>query len=108
MNPQPATINPQPAVHLHIERIVLDGLELGPGEATRFEAALTGELTRHLASVPSGSWTPSALARHEAAPIRVTAGQPASGLAATIAQSVFASVSPAASHPPGAANDTAI
>ena len=105
MTAQPPRPNPQPAVHLHIERLVLDGLDLAPAEAARFEAALTGELARHLAGVPAAGWTSSALARLQAAPIQVDAGQPAPGLAAAVAQSVFASVSPAASHPPGGATN---
>ena len=102
------TTSPRPALHLHIERLVLDGLELAPAEAARFEAALTNELTRHLAGVPLGSWTPSALARLQAAPIQINASHPASGLAATVAQSVFASVSPIASHPSGAATGSSL
>ena len=104
-SPAPTT-SPRPAVHLHIERLVLEGLELTPAEAARFEAALTGELTRHFAGVPAGSWTAAALARLQAAPIQLHAHQPISGLAACVAHSVFASVSPDATHSPGEQSET--
>lgn len=100
MNSQPSPISPRPAVHLHIERLVLDGLELAPAEAARFEAALTGELARHLVAVPAGSWTSAVIARRSVAPIEFHARQPAADLAAAIARSVFAGVFPAASQQP--------
>lgn len=36
-------------VHVHIERLVLDGLTLGPGDAGRVRAAVEAELGRLLA-----------------------------------------------------------
>ena len=104
-SPAPTT-SPRPAVHLHIERLVLEGLELTPAEAARFEAALTGELPRHFAGVPAGSWTAAALARLQAAPIQFNASQPPAGLAAAVAQSVFASVAPVTSHALGGQTGT--
>ena len=38
-------------VRLHIERLVLDGLASGPGDAARLGAAMRAELTRLLGSV---------------------------------------------------------
>ncbi|HEX4953037.1 MAG TPA: hypothetical protein VF017_06555 [Thermoanaerobaculia bacterium] len=40
------------SVHLHIERLVLDGLPLGPRERRELEAALGAELGRLLAQGP--------------------------------------------------------
>ncbi len=92
---RPST-NPRPSVHLHIERVVLDGLELGPGEAARFEAALIGELARHFADAPARGWSSSALVHLQAAPIQAESIQPTPDLPAAVAHSVFASLSPVA------------
>ena len=86
-------MSPHPSVHLHIERLVLDGLELCPDEAARLEQTLTGELARHVAGAPAGGWTSAASARLQAAPIQLQASQPTSVLAAAVARSLFASVS---------------
>jgi hypothetical protein len=37
-------------IRLHIERLVLDGLPVGPGGAARLQAAMQAELARLLAS----------------------------------------------------------
>ncbi len=36
-------------IHLHIERLILDGLPVGPGQGARVQAAVEGELARLLA-----------------------------------------------------------
>lgn len=41
-------MNPSPALQLHIEHVVLDGLELPPGQQARFTRAFVDELTRLL------------------------------------------------------------
>lgn len=37
-------------INLHIERLILDGIPLGPGQSTLLQAAVEAELTRLLAS----------------------------------------------------------
>jgi hypothetical protein len=37
-------------INLHIERLVLDGIPLGPGESPLLQAAVAAELTRLLAT----------------------------------------------------------
>lgn len=43
-----------PTIRLHIDRLVLDGLTLGPGDAARFQRALVAELTAVLADPGTG------------------------------------------------------
>jgi hypothetical protein len=39
-------MEPPPSIHLHIDRIILDGLPFTPADATPIRAALEAELTR--------------------------------------------------------------
>jgi hypothetical protein len=43
------------SVHVHIERLVLDGVDLGPGDDRRLAASLASELERLLASDPGSA-----------------------------------------------------
>lgn len=41
-------MNPGPALQMHIERVVLDGIDLAPGQQARFTGAFVAELARLL------------------------------------------------------------
>jgi hypothetical protein len=66
--------DPQPAVHLHIERLVLDGVPLAPAEVPRFQAALEQELSRLLAAMPAAGWSDGAVARLDAGAVHLAPG----------------------------------
>lgn len=64
-------------VHLRIDRLIIDGLPLGPGDAARLQAAVEAELTRLIAEggLPPALAAGGARARADApAPLRVDAG----------------------------------
>jgi hypothetical protein len=58
-------------VRLHIERLVVEGLDLTRAEAARVGAALEAELTERLAGMPPGSWSDRAMPVLTAAPMTV-------------------------------------
>jgi hypothetical protein len=92
MNPQPSTLNPQSNVHLHIERLVFDGLPLGSAEVPRLQAALEQELGRLLTSVPAEGWSGGAIARLDAEPVHLSPGGSAQAQGRQIAQSLLSSL----------------
>ncbi|MBP1468348.1 hypothetical protein EYB53_021735 [Candidatus Chloroploca sp. M-50] len=78
-------------IALHIDRLVLDGLELGPGQARLVRAAVEVELTRLLTA---GGLAPelaagAAMPTLEAGTI-ATAGSEPRALGGQIAQAVYA------------------
>lgn len=66
-------------IHVHIERLVLEGLPLTPGAASRLQVALERELERRLAASPAtdGHWASGAAASVSAATVAFAPGAPA-------------------------------
>ena len=54
MNSQPSTLNSQPSIHVHIERLVLDGLPLTNGQGRLVQAGVEAELARLLGADTGG------------------------------------------------------
>lgn len=79
-------------LHLHIERIVLDGVPLSRAEAGQLRGALEAELARLLAAGPRVAWTDAAL--HSVPAPAITLGAPVRPLelGRAIAHSVHASL----------------
>jgi hypothetical protein len=73
-------------IELHIERVVLDGVDRRHAAAVR--EALTSELGRLVAAAPAGSWQRSRLVRRIGAPPVTPVGDPV-GLGKGIAASVY-------------------
>jgi hypothetical protein len=100
--------DPRPAVHLHIERLVLDGLPLAPAEVPRFQTALEQELGRLLAAAPPSGGPGGAIAGVDAGAVHLAAGgsartwgrQVAHTLAASLAAPAARATGPTAA-PPG-------
>ncbi len=85
-----------PVIRLHVERLVLEDLDLRPGEAPRLRAALQAELTRLLAV---GGLDPALMAGG-AQPTRASAaldtevGATPDALGADLARSIYAGLGP--------------
>jgi hypothetical protein len=78
-------------IELHVDRLVLDGIDLGPGDAPRVRAAVERELTRLLGA----QRTPFAggATAHAAAPeIRPVRGERPETTGSRIASSVHAAI----------------
>ena len=81
-------------VRLHIERVVLDGVDLPPGSRGALRASLEHELASRIAAgglsdaLASGIAVPAV----SAPPIELAHGTPAPKLGASIAQSVYAGI----------------
>lgn len=83
-------------ITLTIDRLVLDGFELGPGGATLLQAAVEAELGRLLAAgdLPPGLLEGGAAPLLRAAPVRHSPDTTPEQLGAQIAQSVYGSLKP--------------
>jgi hypothetical protein len=81
-------------VRLHIERVVLDGVDVPPGSRGALRASLERELASRIAAgglsdaLASGIAVPAV----SAPPIVIAHGTPAPTLGASIAQSVYAGI----------------
>jgi hypothetical protein len=93
----------RPDIHLHIERLVLDGLPLAPAEVPRFQAALEQELGRRLAAASAPGWPGGAVARLDAGAVHLAAGGSARTWGRQVAQTLAASL---AAPPERAARET--
>jgi hypothetical protein len=88
-------------IQLHIERLVLDGLTLGPGDGARIQAALEMELGRLLTErgLPV-SQVGDALPVVQGGQIQMNAVTPPAQLGAQIAHAVYAGfITPPGSKP---------
>jgi len=82
------------SVHLHIERLVLDGLPLRASDALRVRMALEAELAQLVASgaLPHKGY---AIDRVRATPMKLGGKQDAVGIGRAIAASVHSALQPA-------------
>jgi hypothetical protein len=100
MNSQPSTLNPQPSVQLHIERLVVDQSLSSPGRGDQLQAAIETELARLLSERGLSELTEAAIPNVAARDIRMRGKQvrPAS-LGHQIAQAIYGSLTPVTASP---------
>jgi hypothetical protein len=81
-------------IHLHIERLILDGLPVGPGQGARVQAAVEGELARLLAGggLAPGLQAGGALPGVSAPSIQLAPGSSPAQMGVQIAQSVYGGI----------------
>ena len=81
-------------IHVHIERLILDGIPLEPGQAAQLQAAVEAELGRLLAenSLPPGLLAGGAFGALRAAPIQLAPQSQPASQGAQIAQAAYGSL----------------
>ena len=81
-------------IHLHIERLVLDGLPLEHGQGAHVQAAVEAELARLLTEggVAEGWQTGGAVPEVRADPIHLGAGARPAEIGGQIARSVYGGI----------------
>ena len=81
-------------IRVHVERLILEGVELNSIERVRFERSLISELTRLLEAPGSASSIANhgRLASLDAGGIRLIQGESGHAAGARVARSVFASL----------------
>lgn len=81
-------------INLHIERFVLDGVDIAPGQRHLLQASVTTELARMLAEggVSSSLATGNALSRMTADSIQLSDGNNPTQIGQKIAQSVYGGI----------------
>jgi hypothetical protein len=94
VKPQPATLNPQPTVRLHLDRVVLDGFPTGSVLAPVFQAALQEELVRLLAQAAPTDRRSRALARLIAQPVTLAGGGTSAAWSRQIARALLTTAMP--------------
>ena len=81
-------------IHVHIERLILDGLPIGPSGGSRVQAAVEAELARLLTegniaqAWPSGGAVPTV----PAAPIQLPVGARPAEIGGQVARSVYGGI----------------
>lgn len=78
---------------LHVDRIVLDGLDVAPGDAPRIRAAVERELARLFAGTPTERFTGGATPRLSAPGIASVRGETPEALGGRIAAAVHGGLS---------------
>jgi hypothetical protein len=86
-------------IRVHVERLVLEGLELTHAERGTLERAMVSELTRLLVEAqsnpwPSGSGESGAFSTRQGAQVTISPGQPTAAFGAQVAGSVYGAVIP--------------
>jgi hypothetical protein len=81
-------------VRLHIERLVLDGLPLAPGQAPLVQAAVEAELARLIAGSGVAPGLPSlgAVPALRAGDLQLAPGTTPAGIGSQIARAVFSGI----------------
>jgi hypothetical protein len=81
-------------IHLHIERLILDGLPLGAGQGALMQVAIEAELTRLLAEggIASGLRSDGTVPNVGAKAMQLTAQSSPAQMGQQIAQSVYAGI----------------
>jgi hypothetical protein len=92
MKDHAATLSSQASVHLHIERLVLDGVPLASAEIPRFQGSLEYELGRLLASGSVEGWSGCAISCLDCKPVRLAAGSSPQAWGRETARTLFASI----------------
>lgn len=93
-------------IHLHIDRLVLDGLDLAGGEHAAIGAAVERELTRLIATGGLAAWTHAGTALPSVAAPAIDAVRGPGPLGTQIAGAVYGGIGPSSGAPgtaPGAA-----
>jgi hypothetical protein len=81
-------------IELHIERLVLEGLSLGPGDAARVQAAVEAALTGWLAGLGPDALRGGALDRLDAPGIALTAGARPEEIGGGVGRAVGEAIAP--------------
>ncbi len=81
-------------INLHIERLVLDGLDIGPGQGRQVKSAVEAELSRLLrdSGLASALQNGVALPRINVEPVRMSQGNDPDRLGQQIARSVYGGI----------------
>jgi hypothetical protein len=81
-------------IKLHIERLVLEGLEIGPGQGAKVKIAVEAELSRILAEggLSPGLQGSGAMPSFRANPVRICGGANPSTLGEQIARSIYGGI----------------
>ena len=84
----------RPSIHLHIERLILDGLPIERAQGPHVQAAVEAELTRLLTENGLGaiSATGGAVPSVRASAIQLTSGSSPAQVGIQIAQSVYSGI----------------
>jgi hypothetical protein len=85
-------------VHLHIDRLVLDGVPLASSDVPRFQAALEQELGRLFASVPAAEWSGEAMAHLDARSVHLAPGGTPQNWGRQVARSLARAIGAGAEH----------
>lgn len=82
-------------INIHIDSVILDGIDFSPQQQAEFRAALNRELTHMFSTDKAVQWgTRQSLAMVQADPIEVEAKPGPSQLGRQVAQTVYTSVRP--------------
>ena len=81
-------------MHVHIERLVLDGLAVGRADAMRLQASVERELGRLFNGAPPRDWTADAVNHLSAAPVHLAVGGSPAVWGRQIARSLFSTIAP--------------
>ena len=81
-------------INVYIERLILDGMNIGPGQGAKVRAAVEAELSRLLAEggLESGLRSGGAFPNMPARPIHVSEEIPPNRLGQQIARTVYGSI----------------
>lgn len=93
MNPRPGPAAPAPTIRVHVGRVVLDGIDLGPADRPVVHAALQAELARLLGEGGiSPDYSAGGAAPRLRAPAVVDAAADAASLGRQIAHAVYGGI----------------
>ncbi len=83
--------NTRPNIHLHIEQLLLDGLDIGPGQGTKVKASAEAELMRLLTEggLASSFYEGGVMPSVEANPIQINRDANPSRLGVQIAEAIY-------------------
>lgn len=78
-------------IHLHIKRLILDGLSVRPGDGAPFQAAVEAELSRLLtqSGIPGDFQTAGNQARIDAPVLQLMSSPDAKALGAQVGEGIY-------------------
>ena len=94
MNSQLSTLNSQPSVELHIERLIVDESLLSDGRSHKLQTAIESELTRLVRENGLTGLTSTALCSLPARNMSVARQAPNTQIGRQIARTVYAALNP--------------